>query len=379
MDARAAWGSGLATPALEENESTRYRYLDGLRGWAALAVVIFHSSWELFGRVIPQLASIRLLLNDGSLAVFVFFVLTGFVFSRPHLTTTRLERIARSSMARYVRLTIPILAASLLGFVLLECGAMYNSAASAIVGSGWLDTFFPFDPSLWTCLKFSFYDVYLHYRPATSYNVFLWPMQLELLGSFLILAMVALFDGGVGVRALSCVSAILVFLHAEAMYLPFVYGYVLANLHVAMRDRAVTRGVAGDIAGLLLVIFVAIHRMNHDGFRTAAALGACLVLATLLSPLLQRLLSSSLSQWLGRISFPLYLLHSLVICTFSSFLIVRLHDLSWSPAAIATLVIPATILVSLGAAHIFTPVERLATRTSHRFAAYMVKRDAMAH
>lgn len=48
----------------------RLHYLDGLRGWAALAVVIFHSTWELFGAYTPRIRIRALsLATDGDLAV----------------------------------------------------------------------------------------------------------------------------------------------------------------------------------------------------------------------------------------------------------------------------------------------------------------------
>jgi peptidoglycan/LPS O-acetylase OafA/YrhL len=182
-------GSYNSSPKTSENseiDHSRLRYLDGLRGWAAVAVVIFHSSWELFGRVVPMLSSKRLLFNDGLLAVYLFFVISGFVLSNQYLSSQNMERLRATAVGRYIRLTIPIAAASFLSFILLKCGVMLNHEASLIVARpDWLNLFYPFSPSLSSYIKFSFYDVYFMYDLSKSYDVFLWTMPIEL-GSGLI-------------------------------------------------------------------------------------------------------------------------------------------------------------------------------------------------
>ena len=67
----------------------RIDYLDGVRGWASLMVLLFHAFWETFGNVLPVFRNpVTAFLLDGHLAVFVFFVLSGDAlstawFSRP--------------------------------------------------------------------------------------------------------------------------------------------------------------------------------------------------------------------------------------------------------------------------------------------------------
>jgi hypothetical protein len=59
---------------MEEEKKVRLHYLDGVRGWAAFSVLIFHSTWELFGGAIPSFRTTWLgLFNDGKLAVLIFF------------------------------------------------------------------------------------------------------------------------------------------------------------------------------------------------------------------------------------------------------------------------------------------------------------------
>ena len=364
----------MKTSNMGANDHSRLGYLDGLRGWAAVSVLVFHSTWELFGQIVPGLAGTRLLLNDGRLAIYLFFVLSGFVLSTRYLSSNNLEQIRATALGRYIRLTIPIAAASLLSLVLLECGAMLNQQAAPIVARpDWLGSFYAFSPSLLSYLKFSFYDVYFTYESSKSYDVVLWTMPIELAGSFLIFAIVAVFGVSLRLRMLSCAVAILLCWQINQPYLTFFYGYLIAILHTVIGGKDFTKGATGNVVGLSLVAFVLFYRLAHDGVATCALLGACLVFAPVFSPFLRRILSSPLSKWLGRVSFPLYLVHSAVICSLSSFLIIELHQLSWSPSAMAAVVVPSTILVSLLVAHAFEPIEKFAIRTAHRFAQLMLR------
>ncbi len=104
----------------------RYIYLDGLRGVSALIVVLVHgiiafdfalytglnenslTDWD-----IPISAFPFLLPMAGNYSVCIFFVLSGFVLSHS-FRNTRLGSLALI-VKRYIRLTLPILVACLLG------------------------------------------------------------------------------------------------------------------------------------------------------------------------------------------------------------------------------------------------------------------------
>lgn len=50
----------------DRGSGMRLHYLDGLRGWAALAVVVFHATWESFKDYTPGVrTSAPGLVNDG--------------------------------------------------------------------------------------------------------------------------------------------------------------------------------------------------------------------------------------------------------------------------------------------------------------------------
>jgi hypothetical protein len=66
-------------------------FLDGVRGWASLAVLIHHAREGFFRRSdSPAQHWLLVVLGDGSMAVHVFFVLSGFVLSVRYLESGNL-------------------------------------------------------------------------------------------------------------------------------------------------------------------------------------------------------------------------------------------------------------------------------------------------
>jgi peptidoglycan/LPS O-acetylase OafA/YrhL len=63
----------------------RLVYLDGLRGLAALYVVLFHVYQECsdMGKISPQLRSALRFIGEGEVAVSVFIVLSGYCLMLP--------------------------------------------------------------------------------------------------------------------------------------------------------------------------------------------------------------------------------------------------------------------------------------------------------
>jgi len=103
--------------------SRRIHSLDTLRGLAALVVLANHLQHSflpaLFGTTAPEspgrliMAPIAFLLN-GSCAVALFFVLSGFVLSERFIASTNIASLSDAVIRRWPRLAGPALAVNLL-------------------------------------------------------------------------------------------------------------------------------------------------------------------------------------------------------------------------------------------------------------------------
>jgi peptidoglycan/LPS O-acetylase OafA/YrhL len=100
----------------------RFGFLDGLRGWAAV-IVLFH---HVFVDGLPandfmadRLFWARIFFMNGTFAVCLFFVISGFSLSISYLQTGDERGLARMAAGRYVRLAIPIFAICSITYLLL--------------------------------------------------------------------------------------------------------------------------------------------------------------------------------------------------------------------------------------------------------------------
>lgn len=183
-----------------------YNYsADGLRGFAALNVVLAHFigafiptllhynyPWYFREEKIPSLlydvisSPIITFLFNGHLPVLIFFVLSGYVLSMP-IRDNKRELLKKRVLGRYFRLNIPIVFTLIVSYILLKNGFYYNVETASVSGStDWLNIFFyTQEKSLNDLLHMSLYDTLLN---SKSYlNPPLWTIHIEFLGSLYLL------------------------------------------------------------------------------------------------------------------------------------------------------------------------------------------------
>jgi hypothetical protein len=110
-------------------------YLDGLRGIAAMQVVLLHFVTGFLPDAAQHAWLPLRVLFDGHTAVYVFFLISGAVltpwFARPGAFLGKLGK-------RVVRLGLPVAAAAVIATVLLAAWPDAHLRAAALTGSAWL-------------------------------------------------------------------------------------------------------------------------------------------------------------------------------------------------------------------------------------------------
>ena len=359
--------------------------LDGLRGLAALMVVFAHLVLALHPALLgggervahfPHAAELGhtglIFLYNPDLAVTVFFVLSGYVLAGS--ATAGAAPFSELVVRRYVRLALPILAASAFAWALVEAGAFHPQPAADLAKSTWLAEPYAWAATqggdalrmLWLalagCFAFGPYD----YDPA------LWTMPTEFWGSCLLFAAYRALPGTFASREGGLVvAAFAILLGWNTSFAGFGAGVALFEIMrrlPARRDWAAPLGGALCLAGVVLGgtpylidlpaggtyarIFLALasHVENPVGLlhRTAAV---CLVAAALLWRPLQAGLHTAPVQFLGRVSFMLYLLHVPVICALADLLLPRWTEaLGYNPASAAVAGLAIAISLALAEA-----------------------------
>lgn len=340
----------------------RVHYLDGVRGWAALAVLLYHAYWECFGTLFPELRHGALaLLCNGPLAVSVFFVLSGDALLTPFLASRNLEVLRTTSFRRYTRLTVPIALACFMSLVVMKMGWQANAEAAVVVHrEDWLGSFLQFQPSFMNWVKYVFYGVYFEPSEPRSYHPFLWTMSIEMLGSALIFLFGLQLERlkSPGRAALLIALVLYVF---KSYYALFFLGAWFSILRAnGVLPRQADWRVRCVSLALLVFSVVSCARspdIGNDSLWLNAARAAAIMVAVHLNGDLIALMGSRLSRFMGQISFALYLVHFVVLVTLTSHLILLAHADGTLTRGEALGIFAATVAVSLLAAWLFARME----------------------
>lgn len=310
---------------------TRLRSLDGLRGIAAVVVVLQHCvlllpqvSWAYFGGRTDDgwpawiTYSPLHLFWMGTEAVYVFFVISGIVLTRLAMGTNFTWR--RYYPSRLIRLYGPTILSVLLGSLII-----FFTVDKTVLTTRWLESRHGFY-SLTDYLK----DFTLILGDSGRIGP-LWSLQYEVLFSlllplYLLLRKVRPWIGLVIISTLIVVGALIAF--EPLYYLPFFgLGVMMAQNWDVLVARATklleTRAWVGwcsFVAALFLIMSHWLVAAWVDSFLVRAItlpfilLGVCalVLLAETFSPLI-RFFSSRVVAWLGLISFSLYLVHEPII------------------------------------------------------------------
>ncbi len=333
--------------------------LEALRGLAAIAVVLNHSILAY----LPQLygsgplpaggphslqGTVQYVFINGAGAVCLFFVLSGYVLTRRFCQTGDTRILMKGAVKRWPRLMGPVLATVMLSYSLFYFHLYYFQQAGEKSGSDWLslfgNSFFQMlQPPLTTAaihlrgaLEQGLYFVF--FRGDYLYDSSLWTMRPELAGSLIAFgAAPILLEARKSSAYLTAgLAAVMVaLLHfADSNLEAFPIGVAMAVL--LPRESRLPHAVAWPILliGLYLLGFpgkamgayAAFGWLEAQGMKGAEPmiLGAALTIVGVeCFPPVRRMMSGRFAALLGEFSFPIYLVHVLVIFSAGSAIYMR--------------------------------------------------------
>jgi peptidoglycan/LPS O-acetylase OafA/YrhL len=320
----------------------KVQYLEGLRGIAAMQVVLMHFVIGFMPRAEYAWPPLPILF-DGHTAVYVFFLISGAVltpsFTRPGPFITKLGK-------RVVRLAIPVVAAAAIATALIAVMPHAHGTAAALTGSKWLAMDSSGAPTFeHLAREIGLDSLLLGYREATlfmplaslltpmehSLDAPFWSLHLELYGSLLVLSLVTLRGWSPRLHRIAIAVCAVTF-GTHPMFL-FVLGHLL--------PPALVKGGKGERASrlpgsLLLLLGLALSAtknwpileparafLAHTELAAAPTLfqfqsqlaAVALFLGVRHARFLWPALQSAPLRYLGRLSFSIYLLHFPILFT----------------------------------------------------------------
>lgn len=351
-------------------------YLDGLRGIAAVNVMIMHffvalAPAMLYGNKLPShfgnldliFSSTPLgLIGAGNFSVCIFFVLSGYVLTRKYFQSRDNSVIISGAVRRYIRLFIPVFATVMLSFLLASAGLYryYIETMMISAGSNYRG-YWTFTPDIVDALKLAVWGSFF-VGGKTAYNPVLWTMKIEFFGSMLVFAMALLF-GSLRNRWTFYLAAAVLFLNTY--YLAFIIGMGLSDTFSNKKPLFKTGNKTILSVILIFGLFLGSYPispvtgnslygiLNNGLFKTAYVtyhiIGAGMIMYVLLnSQRLQNIFSSPVPVFLGKISYSMYLIHFLVMSSFTCALFLALYPaLAYGTAALISCVCSLFLIIPL--------------------------------
>jgi len=352
--------------------------LDAMRGIAALVVFGWHCTLAFYPEFSGYVGTTHIedtarsqfwfAAINGSSAVAFFFVLSGFVLSRPYLQSGERSILVRGVLKRWPRLAGPVFATVMASWLLFKIGAYFYQPAAVITHSSWLAHFAggyaagPFEPTFASAAAQGVMLTFL--RGDYGYDSSLWTMSYELYGSLMVYALAFLLFQATttGARVLVLAGATLICQLMNPLLAPFLVGVALAAFLPRRGFRApgivalpavilallmcgYTRGAGGFYAGVSAVYPSA---MPEPYLYAIAA--AMLIVAAEGWAGMKSFLSRPWGFISGELSFPFYLVHVLALCSLGA---LTLTATGSKAAAIAT-----TLVSSLAGAWLLQHLNR---------------------
>jgi peptidoglycan/LPS O-acetylase OafA/YrhL len=357
----------LSDPAPQTSE--RLLALEGVRGLAALAVVLHHLGIAFWPWLYLKSSTVSTVLaftplrflHDGPFAVRIFFVLSGVALSFAYFRRPSQDLLAEAAIRRYFRLTPPILASVLIVYFFLITGVIcptaYAGVAERIGVEGLLYHAYKFQPRLSDAWWEGVWNVYIE---PSRYSSVLWTMTVEFIGSFVVFGFLGLWGRARRRWLLYLVLGFLLY-RQSSLNFDFLLGVALCDGFTAAQRRGLSLRI-GTLIGTVLLVAGVVLGTAQPGWMNAVPswmgnhssklkpLGAALVLsAALLCPFWRRQFERPSLQWLGRVSFSLYLIHWPLLFAVGGWSLVGLHEVAgWSywpaVAVLAGLVLVADLL-----------------------------------
>lgn len=297
---------------------TRFAALDGLRGWAALSVLFSHvvGALALDKSYWLSLIPIRAMW-DGTGAVALFFVLSGFVLSVPFNSTAGQAGNRVGLLIGYwVRRVLRILPAH--AFVLVVCflGIHFIQGVRVDGWSDWVTGFWNKTPSI-----AEFVNSALLVGPkfdSRTINPVIWTLVIELKIS-LIYPMFPIAAAILGARVSAAAAlffGVWLWGTGVAGYWPYLFQFIVGGvIYRVIADHATSikrYRIEIFLSCSLLYLSSLLAFESRDSVPAQLVLGLAfggLILSSLMVVRLRCALESAISQFLGKVSFSLYLLH----------------------------------------------------------------------
>lgn len=371
----------------------RINYLDGMKGWMAVVIVLTHymlalwpkgyvgfgsgAAGNLRGYVLANLP--WSLFSNTSISLYLLFgMISFFVVVAYRKAGNDLLVLQRQACKRYFQFVLPVFVVTIAAGLLYRFGVLQYEGMAGLTGSAWNKAIVPTTDNPALMLFYSLAGIYFNNK--IEFLTVLWCMHIIFTGSYLTYGVLALF-GRVRYRWV-CYAVFLVVSVFYPAYLVFVAGAVSGEFFLRWQQRhdgALKREKPAGIScgGGALVISGFVIGMIPSPLlpagitleMTYAAAVFFILSGLIFCKWLPRFLSWKWAVWIGRYLFSVILVHIFILYTFSFWLYRLLASYIGEKGLLFGIVsaasLPVVILCSIGFYRLFElPSRKLAGRVA---------------
>lgn len=379
--------------------TNRVSYLDGLKGWMAVCVVLTHYMLALWpkgfvgfgsgveenmrGYVTAQMP--WSLFSNSSISLYLLFAMISFFIVLSYRSSgNALSVLQRQASKRYFQFLIPVFAATVCAYGLYGLGALAYEPVAEMTGSSWNRAIEPTTGNAGLMLFYALFGIY--FNNQVEFLTVLWCMHIIFIGSYLTYGILALF-GNYRKRFICYLIFFAVALFYPSYFI-FAAGAICGELFFQQKsgsDGKRSKGTQGArtlggvfcvLAGVAIGLIPAPLLPGWLNLEVTYACSGFLILSGLtFCRRLQRFLSWKGFVWLGKYLFSIILVHIFVLYTFSAWL----YKILSSQVINGGLLYILTALISLPVIFLCSACfYKLFEEPSRRLAEYIGRRAAAA-